>query len=52
MNGQRVPCPECGAMGEVHCCDGLQSQPDPDPELTSHPQPCATRTGDRPPSRF
>lgn len=20
------PCPECGGMGEVHCCDGLQEQ--------------------------
>jgi RecJ-like exonuclease len=18
------PCPECGGLGEVHCCDGLQ----------------------------
>jgi hypothetical protein len=22
------PCPECGGMGEVHCCDGLAAQPD------------------------
>jgi hypothetical protein len=21
------PCPECGGMGEVHCCDGMQAQP-------------------------
>lgn len=20
------PCPECGGMGEIHCCDGLQEQ--------------------------
>jgi hypothetical protein len=21
------PCPECGGMGEIHCCEGLQVQP-------------------------
>jgi hypothetical protein len=29
INGQPVPCPECGGMGELHCCDGLQEQIDP-----------------------
>jgi hypothetical protein len=24
--GQLAPCPECGGMGEIHCCDGLTSQ--------------------------
>lgn len=28
-DGARQPCPECGGMGEVHCCDGLQEQLDP-----------------------
>ncbi|HJZ59513.1 MAG TPA: hypothetical protein VKE74_31505 [Gemmataceae bacterium] len=28
VNGQRVPCPECQGMGEIHCCDGLTEQPD------------------------
>lgn len=22
-------CPECGGCGVVHCCDGLQGQPEP-----------------------
>jgi RecJ-like exonuclease len=26
-----LPCPECGGHGEIHCCDGLQEQPDPAP---------------------
>jgi hypothetical protein len=26
--GQITPCPECGGLGEVHCCDGLVAQPD------------------------
>lgn len=36
--GRRVPCPECGGLGEIHCCDGLQEQIDP-----------PTATGDRKP---
>lgn len=27
-NGQRMPCPECGGVGEINCCDGLMEQPD------------------------
>lgn len=27
--GRRLPCPECGGVGEVHCCDGLREQIDP-----------------------
>jgi hypothetical protein len=23
---QMQPCPECGGIGEVHCCDGLTAQ--------------------------
>jgi hypothetical protein len=26
--GQMLPCPECGGIGEIHCCDGLTAQPD------------------------
>jgi hypothetical protein len=26
--GQFLPCPECGGMGEIHCCDGLMMQPE------------------------
>lgn len=26
--GQLLPCPECEGHGEIHCCDGLQEQPD------------------------
>ena len=43
VNGQRVPCPECAGVGEIHCCDGLQEQPGacelppPPPPPTSPP---------------
>jgi hypothetical protein len=23
-----LPCGDCGGTGEIHCCDGLQEQPD------------------------
>jgi hypothetical protein len=26
--GTGEPCPECGGLGEIHCCDGLQEQKD------------------------
>jgi RecJ-like exonuclease len=26
VNAKVVPCPECGGLGELHCCDGLQEQ--------------------------
>ena len=26
--GQMCPCPECGGLGEVHCCEGLVAQRD------------------------
>ena len=29
VNGQPIPCPECGGIGEIHCCDGLTEQPEP-----------------------
>lgn len=29
-HGQLVPCPECEGQGEIHCCDGLQEQPEQD----------------------
>jgi hypothetical protein len=29
VNGRLLPCPECGAAGEVHCCEGMQEQPAP-----------------------
>lgn len=31
-NGRQVPCPECHGAGELHCCDGLQEQPGPEPD--------------------
>ncbi len=24
--GQMCPCPECGGLGEIHCCEGLVAQ--------------------------
>lgn len=32
-NRQPIPCPECQGMGEIHCCDGLQEQPESCPTL-------------------
>ena len=28
QHGQQVPCPDCGGLGEIHCCDGLTEQPE------------------------
>lgn len=33
----RIPCPECSGVGEIHCCDGLQEQPDPDADIPEPP---------------
>ena len=41
VNGQRVPCPECAGVGEIHCCDGLQEQPG-ECELPPPPPPTST----------
>lgn len=37
LNGQRLPCPDCAGMGEIHCCDGLMEQPDPTGETVAPP---------------
>jgi hypothetical protein len=42
LSGQGRPCPECGGFGEVHCCEGLQAQPEPPAQPT---QPTATSEG-------
>ncbi len=26
INNSWIPCPECGGIGELHCCDGLREQ--------------------------
>lgn len=46
-NGQRLPCPECGGMGEIHCCDGLMEQPDAACELRPEPDPTDAKTPPR-----
>ncbi len=28
--GTLRPCEECGGTGELHCCEGLQAQPEPE----------------------
>src|SRR6476661_2044071 len=34
VEGKAVPCPECEGRGEIHCCEGLVTQPEADsPEL-------------------
>jgi hypothetical protein len=37
-NGLRLPCPECGGVGEINCCDGLMEQPDPTGDAVQVPQ--------------
>jgi len=29
FQGRYLPCPDCEGHGEIHCCDGLQEQPEP-----------------------
>jgi hypothetical protein len=29
VKGLAQPCAECGGLGEVQCCEGLQAQPEP-----------------------
>ena len=31
VDGRGRPCDECGGLGEIHCCEGLQAQPETDP---------------------
>jgi hypothetical protein len=38
-DGRPVPCPECGGLGEIHCCDGLQEQYDPAADADQPPVP-------------
>jgi len=33
-NGAIAPCPECGGLGELHCCDGLQEQEEANHRVT------------------
>jgi hypothetical protein len=44
-NGQRLPCPECAGIGEIHCCDGLQEQPGQEREPGSHETDSQTDCG-------
>jgi hypothetical protein len=37
--GQMCPCPECGGLGEIHCCEGLIAQR----EDTQLPDPAASQ---------
>jgi RecJ-like exonuclease len=50
LQGQRMPCPECAGVGEVHCCDGLQEQIDPATEPVVGPATCETKPA-APPGR-
>lgn len=45
VNGSRLPCPECGGLGEIHCCDGLQEQVD-GPGVAPTGGACAPPGGD------
>jgi hypothetical protein len=28
-----IPCLECGGLGQIHCCDGLHEQPEPESDI-------------------
>ena len=42
-DGKMEPCPECGGQGLVHCCEGMQTQPDP--ELHQQPEVADNQNG-------
>jgi hypothetical protein len=42
LDGHARPCAECGGLGAVHCCEGLQAQPEPPAQPD---QPTATPDG-------
>ena len=43
QGGQVAPCPECGGMGEIHCCDGLTAQPENPRVLSGEEKPVSCR---------
>lgn len=49
VDGRMMPCPECGGLGEWHCCDGLQEQPATQASTTcpTTPVPANREEGDR-----
>jgi hypothetical protein len=49
VNGQRLPCPECQGVGQIHCCDGLTEQPDAC-EIPPQPPPAEPPEETRSPS--
>ena len=44
-SGRPLPCPECGGVGELNCCDGLMEQPDSAGFLPAAPNGAACRNG-------
>jgi hypothetical protein len=47
VDGRVQPCNECGGLGEVHCCEGLQAQPDVEPAPGSLRQAGGSATPNR-----
>lgn len=41
VNGLLLPCQECGGVGELNCCEGLQAQPEPDGDALDQNAPAA-----------
>lgn len=37
-DGIPQPCEECGGLGVLHCCEGLQAQPGEEPSDGDHPR--------------
>jgi hypothetical protein len=37
VGGKIELCSECGGLGVIHCCEGLQAQPEPAQPVTEEP---------------
>jgi hypothetical protein len=42
-DGVIAPCPECGGLGEIHCCDGLREQEESDHGVTGNTEKAESR---------
>lgn len=41
VGGARQPCAECGGTGALHCCEGLQAQPESADTESAAPDPAS-----------
>jgi hypothetical protein len=46
-DGGPQPCAECGGTGLLHCCEGLQAQPEADKGRCEQDRPGGAEEGER-----